>query len=340
VSAVHLENVEMLHLLWVIPILAAMTLYAYYRRRRILEAIASAGLLKHINTSVSNTRRAWKAVVVMLAAAAVVLALVRPGWNPKPRTIERSGRDVVFVLDVSKSMLAEDLAPNRLERAKLAITDCTETLEGDRVGLVAFAGTAAVKCPLTLDYGFFRLMLEDVSTDSVARGGTMIGDAIRKVLDEMFDDREKKFKDIILITDGEDHDSFPVRAAEEAGSRGVRIIAVGLGDENQGKRIPVTDQHGNRTFLKYNGQEVWSTLDADALRAMAIATPGGRYMPVATGAIDLGNVYQELIASAEKKDLESRTIKRYEEKFQIFIAVAFAALTLETLMTERRKRPQ
>jgi len=168
----------------------------------------------------------------------------------------------------------------------------------------------------------------------------MIGDAIRKVLDEMFDDREKKFKDIILITDGEDHDSFPVKAAEQVGSRGVRIIAVGLGDENQGKRIPVADQHGTRTFLKYNGQEIWSRLDAKSLRAMATATPGGKYLNVATGAIDLGNVYQELVASAEKKDLESRTIKRYEEKFQIFIALAFAALALETLITERRKRPQ
>ena len=339
-SAVHLEKVEMLHLLWTIPVLAAMTLYAYHRRRRALAAIASAGLLKHINTSVSNARRAWKAAVVMLAAAALVAALVRPGWNPKPKTIERRGRDVVFVIDVSRSMLAEDLAPNRLDRAKLAVTDCIETLQGDRVGLVAFAGTAAVKCPLTLDYGFFRLMLEDLSTDSIARGGTMIGDAVRKVLDEMFDDREKKFKDIILITDGEDHDSFPLEAAEQAGSRGVRIIAIGLGDEDQGKRIPITDEHGNRTFLKYNGQEVWSALDAKSLRAMAAATPGGKYLNVATGAIDLGNVYQALVASAEKRDLESRTIKRYEEKFQIFIAVAFAALALETVITERKRRPQ
>lgn len=338
-SAVHLEKVQMLHLLWTIPVLAAMALYAYHRRRRALGAIASAGLLKHINTSVSSARRWWKAAIVMLAAAAVVVALVRPGWNPKPKTIQRRGRDVVFVLDVSRSMMAEDLAPNRLDRAKLAVTDCIETLQGDRVGLVAFAGTAAVKCPLTLDYGFFRLMLEDVVTGSIARGGTMIGDAIRKVVDEMFDDREKKFKDIILITDGEDHDSFPLEAAEQAGARGVRIIAIGLGDENQGKRIPITDEHGNKTFLKYNGQEIWSVLDAKSLRAMAAATPGGKYLNVATGAIDLGNVYQELVASAEKKDLESRTIKHYEEKFQIFIAVAFAALALEMLIAERKKRP-
>ena len=243
----------------------------------------------------------------------------------------------MFLLDVSKSMLAEDLVPNRLERAKLAIRDCIDRLEGDRVAIVVFAGTSAVKCPLTLDYGFFRMMLDTISTDSIARGGTMIGDAVRKVMAEVFDDQDKAFKDIILITDGEDHDSFPVEAAKKAGEKGIRLIAIGLGDENEGRRIPVTNDKGEKTFLKYKGREIWSKLDADTLRKMVNATPGGKYLNVSTGTIDLGDVYVSLIKSAEKRKLESETIKRYEEKFQIFIAVALVLLFIEMLVNERKK---
>ena len=165
----------------------------------------------------------------------------------------------------------------------------------------------------------------------------MIGDALRKALDEAYDDQERKFKDIILITDGEDHDSFPVETAEEAGQRGVRIIAVGLGDEGQGKRIPVTDERGNRSFLTYQGREIWSRLDAETLRRVVNATPGGRYLNVSTGTIDLGAVYGNLIAGEEKREIESLTIKLYEEKFQIFLGFALFLLIVEMLISERRK---
>ena len=245
---------------------------------------------------------------------------------------------MVFVVDVSKSMLAEDLAPNRLERAKLAIADVIAKLRGDRVGLLVFAGTAAVKCPLTLDYGFFRMMLDNVSVDSIERGGTMIGDAVRVVLDQMLDNQERKFRDIVLITDGEDHESFPVEAAKEAAEKGVRLFIIGLGDENEGRRIPLNDESGGRTFMKYQCREVWSRLDADTLREMALATPGGRYLNVATGTIDLGEVYLQLIGTAEKKELAEETIEKYEEKFQVFLGVAFLLLSLEALISERWER--
>jgi Ca-activated chloride channel homolog len=337
-SGIRFQNIELLLLLWLVPVLAAAYLYTRYKRRQALERFAEAKLLTLINVSINKTRRIWKAVLVISAFVFIVFALARPAWNPIPKELERQGRDVVFVLDVSRSMLAEDLKPNRLERSKLAIVDCVDKLEGDRIGLVVFSGTAAAKCPLTLDYGFFRMMLEDVSSESAARGGTMIGDALRKTIDEVFDDQEKAYKDIILITDGEDHDSFPVDAAKKAGEKGIRIIAIGIGDENQGQRIPVTDDAGRRTFLKYNGEEVWSKLDADTLRQMVNVTPGGRYLNVATGTIDLGEVYQSLVASAEKKALESRTVKRFEEKFQIFLWAAFFLLCLEMILSERKKK--
>ena len=337
-SGVRLVHVQMLYVLWALPLLLALYLYAAHRRRQALEAFAEADLLRHINLSASPARRRWKAAALLLGVALVVLALTRPGWNPKPKVLTRRGRDVVFVLDVSRSMLAEDLAPNRLERAKLAIGDCLARLEGDRVALVAFAGSAVVKCPLTLDYGFFRLMLEQTGPDSVSQGGTLIGDALRTILADVFDDQEKQFKDVLLITDGEDHDSFPVRAAEKAGERGVRILAVGLGDEDRGTRIPITGEDGRRSFLTYQGQEVWSKLDARTLKRMVNATPGGKYLNVATGAIDLGDVYATLVASAEKKTLESKTVKRYEERFQIFLALAVVILAADVAVSERKRR--
>jgi len=334
----HFGNLNMFLLLWLLPLIAGFYIYAAYRRKKDLRIFIESGLLGRISMTADKTRRLWKAVLVILGAAFIIIALARPAWNPRSRTIERTGRDIIFILDVSRSMLAEDLAPNRLERAKFAIGDMISSLKGDRVGLIVFAGSNVLKCPLTLDYGFFRYMLEDVSTESVTRGGTMIGDAVRKALDEGFDDQEKKYKDIILITDGEDHDSFPVRAAEEAAQRGIRIIAIGLGDEDEGKRIPVRDEDGNMTFLKYRGREVWTRLDATTLRKMANATEGGRYLNVATGTIDLGEVYNKLIAGEDKRKIEAKTIDMYEDKFQIFISVALIFLTAELFIRERKRK--
>ncbi|HBD10366.1 MAG TPA: hypothetical protein DCZ69_19120 [Syntrophobacteraceae bacterium] len=336
-SDIHLQNPVMLHLLWLLPVLAGMVLYGFHRKNQVLKTFAESGLLQRINRSTSRGRQWGKGVLVMAACFFVVVALTRPAWNPKPEKVERKGRDIVFILDVSRSMMAEDLKPNRLERAKLAIRDLVDQLDGDRVALVAFSGTSIVKCPLSQDYGFFRMMLDDTGPESISRGGTLIGDALRKTLDEVYSDRLKRFKDIILITDGEDHDSFPVEAAKEAGERGIRLIAIGLGDEKEGQRIPVLNERGERTFLRYQGQEVWTRLGADTLREMVDATPGGRYLNVATGTFDLGAIYRDLVADAEKRELESLTITRYEEKFQIFLGMAVLLLLVETMVSERKR---
>jgi Ca-activated chloride channel family protein len=328
----------MLYLLWLLPLTAGLFIYAARRRQAALRIFMTAGMLERIPNPSTGWKYFWQACVLILALAAIIFALARPAWNRHDVVIKRSGRDVVFLLDVSHSMLAEDLAPNRLAQAKMAIMDTVAELQGDRVGLVAFAGNAVVKCPLTLDYGFFRMALENIGPDSVNRGGTMIGDALRTVLSEVFDDQAKQYKDVILITDGEDHDSFPVEAAKAAGEKGVRLIVIGLGDEKEGRRIPIRDAKGRKSFLKYKGHEVWTKLDADSLRKMAKATPGGRYLPVATGTINLGEVYQQLIASASKKELESTTHQQYEEKFQIFLAAAFLLLLIEMILADGKKR--
>jgi len=328
--------VEMLHLLWLLPGLIGLWAYAGWRRGQALERFAATPLLAQLNQRLHPRKRRWKQGLFFAAAALAIIALARPAWNPEPQTVHREGRDVVFIVDVSRSMLAEDLAPNRLERAKLAIRDCLEGLNGDRVGLIAFAGSSVVKCPLTLDYGFFRMMLEQIGPNDISRGGTLIGDALRKALTEVFDDQEREFRDIILITDGDDQESFPVEAAQQAGEAGIRIIAIGLGDETQGQRIPITDENGRKTFLKYQGEEVWTKLDAATLREVAAATPGGKYLNVATGTFDLNAIYQEFVASARKKALEDTQILIFEEKFQVFLGLAFLLLCLEVLVRERR----
>jgi Ca-activated chloride channel family protein len=213
-----------------------------------------------------------------------------------------------------------------------------ENIQGDRIGIVTFAGSASVKCPLTQDYAFVRMVLDRLTTESTHRGGTNVGDAIRKAADEVFDEQIKEFKDIILITDCDDQEeSFPVQAAEKAGDKGIRVIAVGLGNPDEGARIPVYAEGGVKTFLKYQGQEVWTKLDEQTLRQIASATPNGAYIPVQTGTFDLGQIYANLVLSADKRELESTTVLQYDEKFQIFLALGLILIVGEVFISERKK---
>lgn len=323
--------------LLVFPILPAY-IWCFWRKRRMLKTLAQADLLNAINPATMLTRQIFKAALLMLAFTAIIFALTRPAWNPTPREIKRSGRDIVILLDTSRSMLAEDIKPNRLERAKIAIEDLMETIQGDRIGIVTFAGSASVKCPLTQDYAFVRMALDRITTESTHRGGTNVGDAIRKAADEVFDEQIKEYKDIILITDCDDQeDSFPVQAAEKAGDKGIRLITVGLGNPDEGARIPIISENGAKTFLKHDGREVWTKLDEPTLREIAAATPTGAYIPVRTGAFDLGQIYTDLVLSADKRELESTTVLQYDEKFQIFLALALILVIGEVFVSERKK---
>ena len=334
-----LGNTKALWLLFMVPVvLVPLYLWCFYRKRQMLKILASNEMLKKINESVSLRKQILKSLLLIAAFISIVVALTEPRWNPKPEKIKRKGRDVCILLDTSRSMLAEDIKPSRLERSKIAISDLLETLQGDRVAIVTFAGNSTVKCPLTQDYAFVRMVLADISIESASRGGTMIGDAIRNATEEVFDKQSREFKDKILITDGGDQDSFPVQAAEKAAEDGVRIIAVGLGDENEGSRSPITGPNDEKTFLKYNDQEVWSKLDADTLRKVVYATNGGKYLSVAPGTtLDLGEIYRDLIASAEKRELESMTMMKYDETFQVFIAMGLVLLIWEAFASERKK---
>ncbi len=334
-----LGNYNALWLLFLVPVvLVPIYVWCFLLKSRALKALASHEMLRQINCTVSLQRQVAKALLLLMAFVSIVIALTEPKWNPKPQQIKRKGRDVVILLDTSRSMLAEDIKPNRLERSKIAIMDLLERLQGDRIGIITFAGNATVKCPLTQDYAFVRLLLADISTESTTRGGTKIGDAIRKATQDVFDNQSRQYKDIILITDGDDHDSLPLHAAEKAAEQGIRIIAIGLGDEDQGARIPLTGSDGRKSFLRHDGQEVWVKLNGDMLREIVHATEGGQYLLVRPGTtLDLGQIYEDLIASAEKRELESMTMTEYDEKFQIFLAFGIILLVCEVFVSERRK---
>ena len=335
----NLGNDNALWLLFAVPVvLLPAYIWCFWRKARALKILAHVEMLGKINTSVSLTKQRLKACLLILAFISIVIALTEPKWNPQPQKIKRKGRDIVILLDTSRSMLAEDIKPSRLERSKIAIADLMETLKGDRLAIVTFAGNSTVKCPLTQDYAFVRMALADISTESTTRGGTLIGDAIRKATEEVFDNQSREFKDIILITDGDDHDSFPVDAAEKASETGIRIIAIGLGDDDTGSRIPITGPDGQKTFLKYKGEEVWSKVDSDTLRKVVYATDGGKYLSVKPGTtLDLGQIYEKLIVTAQKRELESVTMMQYDEKFQVFLALGIGLLIWEALISERRK---
>ena len=335
----NLGNYKALWLLFAVPVLLIPAyIWCFWQKSKALRTLASSDMLKKINISVSLKKQIFKVFLLITAFICIVIALTEPKWNPRAQKIQRQGRDVCILLDTSRSMLAEDIKPSRLERSKIAIRDLLETLSGDRIAIVTFAGNSTVKCPLTQDYAFVRMVLADISTESTSRGGTMIGDAIRKATEDVFDRQSREYKDIILITDGEDHESFPIQAAEKAAAEGIRIIAIGLGDEDQGSRIPVTGPNGEKTFMKYQGREIWSKLDADTLRKIVYATEGGKYLSVQPGTtLDLGEIYEGLIASAQKRELESTTMIRYDERFQIFLALGLVLIVWEFLTSERRK---
>lgn len=311
--------------LWALPVVAALLLLAWRARARALARLAETGLQRELGISRDWRPRAVSGMLLLAALAALLVGLARPRGNPRAVEGKATGRDVVFVVDVSRSMLASDLTPTRLERAKLWIKDLTATLRGDRVALVAFAGTPVVKCPLTLDYTFFSLALDELSPASVSRGGTNIGDAIRRTLDDVYEQGSPRPKDMILITDGDDQESFPVQAAERAGERGVRIIALGLGDAATGATLPA--ESGGT--LEYKGERVLSKQDAGALASIAAASAQGVYFNVGTGTIDLERVYGDLVRNAPGAEIEASKTQVFDEYFQGWLAFAAVALLAE-----------
>ena len=320
----HWAAIEWVHLMWLAVLLLAGLSVLEVRSRGALRRFLSPVMLRRLASSVSGPRVALRLSLVWLALALGVLALMQPQAPGATETVaaSRSAADVMFVLDVSKSMLAEDAAPNRLTRAKAEIGQLVGKLESHRVGLVAFAGRAAPLCPLTPDHGFFSLVLSGVDTSSVGRGGTRIGEAVQVALRAFPTGPGAKL--IVLITDGEDHESYPEDAAKAARDAGVKIVAVGLGSE-RGSQIVLTDpKTGAKKVVMDGDKPVETKLDAKTLQQMALTTEGA-YIPAGTAAIDLDSIMESYVTPIVRASADF-AIRRVPAERYPWLVLASAAL--------------
>lgn len=335
-SGIHFANTDNFRLCWVLPVALLFYTYCFRKKDRVLDKFGEPSVLKRMDFRVDTRLRWIKAGLILTALLLLIISLTRPQWGRNLPKLEGKGRDIVFVLDVSKSMLAQDVQPNRLKKAKLIISEFMHSRTQDRVALLVFAGSSVLVCPLTLDYGFFRLVLEDIGVESAPLGGTRIGDALRMATKEAFSDHLDRPKDIILLSDGEDQGGAPVSAAEQAGKRTIRLIAVGLGDEGEGQRIPVVNEKGEHTFFEYQGNQVWTRMDPVLLSKMAKATPHGRFLDAGRKDFSLESVYSASLETGEKSVIEYRGATEFEDKFQLFILLAAILLVLENFVSRKR----
>jgi Ca-activated chloride channel homolog len=315
--------------LWVVLGITALLIYAELRSNSLLDRFVAKTMQARLVERPGDWRRGLRIALLCLSMTAIVVAAMRPQWGFEFIESPQVGAEIMVALDVSRSMLAEDVAPNRLERAKAELRDLLPYLAGDQVGLIAFAGRASVLCPLTPDFGFLRVVLDNVDVGSVSRGGTRLEEPIRKAT-RGFGTSGDLSRVLLLFTDGEDHDSFPLDAARQAAERGVRVIVIGFGDEN-GSEIYVSDpQTGARTRVTdSSGRPVISRLDGDLLREIALETDGA-YVPAGTGLLDLKSIFEAHIRPLMRATGESRGRTVQKDGFQWALLVALLALLAST----------
>ncbi len=308
--------------------------WALRMRKRIWDKFAQKGLLIELLAQVNLNRQKIKANLLILGLLFCFFALWRPQWGFKWQELKRKGLDIIIALDTSNSMLASDIKPNRLDRAKLAIGDFIQFLKGDRVGLIAFSGSAFLACPLTIDYGGFLLSLENTDVHTIPRGGSSISSAIKEAL-RSYPAGESKSKVLIIITDGEDHEGDPLRLAQEAKKEGIIICCIGIGTK-EGELVFLNRQDGSKEFLKDNeGNAVKSRLNEEILQKIALTT-GGIYIRSTNTDFGLDLLYQGRLSKMEKREAEGKMNKLYEERFQIPLAIGLCLILLEAVISDRK----
>ena len=331
-------STEILFGLLLVPALGAFFWERRQARKRALAQFGDLALVHKLSATLSRRARAAKSVLIVLSVGLLVLALARPQFGTRVETVTTEGQDVMVALDVSRSMLAEDVAPNRLERARLEIMRILQRLDGDRIGLVAFAGNAFVQSPLTVDYGAAALFLNAMDTDLIPIQGTNLGEALTVALDA-FQEGTRGHRVLIVVTDGEDHEGEIEGALARAVDEGVQIHTVGIGSL-EGVPIPDFTASGARSgFVRDDGGAVVTTrLDESTLQHIAQAT-GGRYFPALGSGANLDALIEE-ITGGEGRELEAREITQFDEQFQVFLGFAVLLLVLEGLIPERRRRKE
>ncbi len=334
---------SMLYVLIIIPVLVIIYLIAVLARKKARRKFANASLHEILMPGLSPFRYLLKFLMISFALALIIFSLAGPRVGSKLKEVEKTGRELIFALDVSNSMLAEDLKPNRLEVAKMALNNLLGKLENDKVGLIVFAGDAYVQIPVTTDYAAARLFLNSVTTDMVSRQGTAIGPAIELAMKSFTPDTDSQYsqgnesagsKAIIVITDGENHEEGVYESAEEAKKKGIVVHTIGLGDQ---KGVPIPQFPGSNNFHKdKEGNVVVSRLDETTLKRIAAITDGyyinaGRH----------GGGVSQLTGKLEEMRTEKYTAKvfaEYAERYQYFLGLGMLILLLETVIMEKKNK--
>ncbi len=329
------ENQEYFYLFLVIPVFLFIFIFARIQRRRNLQSIGELKLIERM-IPMHSVRRPWlKLLLFLLAFSSMIMAAVNPQLGFKTEDTKRTGVDIIIALDVSRSMLAEDIRPNRIERAKMAVSRLIDQLENDRIGVVIFAGSAVTQVPITSDQEAAKMILRTVNTSSVQVQGTAIGSALERSI-AAFSNTQSGSRVIILVSDGENHQDDPLPVASRAQEQDIIIHTVGVGT-SQGAPVPVYQNNQLSGFLRDSqGNTVISRFDEPTLRA--IAQQSGGIFQTSTGP-DLGlNRIMQNIREMEQQEYEATHFSEYESRFHYFIALAIIFLIIEFLIFERKSK--
>lgn len=329
-----LANPEYLYALLVVPALMLFFFYSRLKRKKALALFGNKDILSFLMPNVSKSRPALKFFILMLALSSLIIALARPQFGSKLRTEKRKGIELMIALDVSNSMLAEDIQPSRLERAKRAISQLVDKLSNDQIGLIVFAGDAYTQLPITADYVSAKLFLNAINPSMVPTQGTAIGSAI-DLAAKSFNPQFKGSKAIIVITDGENHEDNAVQAATEAAGQDITVYTLGMGLP-QGGPIPVIVD-GQKTYMKdKQGNIIVTRLDESMLQKIAEAG-NGAYIRANNSQVGLNDLFNE-INKMEKSEVESQIYSDYDDKFQYFIGLALFLMLVDFMILERKNK--
>ncbi len=328
---------QLLWLLLLVPALCGLLWWSQRKRQRAMSQFVGTRLMEALTVGLSRTRQKIRAALLLAGVALVLFALARPRWGFGLEETKQRGLDLVVAIDTSKSMLADDIQPNRLARAKLAALDLMKLARNDRLGLVAFAGSAFLQCPLSLDDEAFRQSVEALDVNIIPQGGTALAEAIQTAL-AAFKEKSDNHKILVLFTDGEDNDEegSGMAAAREAAKEGLRIFTIGVGTP-AGEILASKDPYGNRVFIKdTQGNMVKSRLNEPLLQQLAKETEGF-YLPLA-GATTMDVLYERGLAPLPKTDFASKTVRQYHERYQWFLGAGLLVLLGEMFFPERARR--
>lgn len=318
-----------------LPVLILLYLYYRARRKKVLARFGTETALNRLAPNISTYKNSFKFILLMVAFSFLVLGLANPQLGTKMKKVKRQGVEVVLCVDVSNSMLAEDIKPSRIERAKFAIKSMIDKLAQDKLSIVLFAGDSFLQLPMTSDYSAAKLMVSTISTDMIEKQGTAIGSAIELGM-KSFSDDPKVGKVMIIITDGENHEDDALSAAKEATDKGIIIHTIGMGSVNGGP-IPLMVNGVKRSYLKdNNGETVITKLNPNMLKELA-DVGNGSFVQAADGNIDLNKLLDE-ISKMDKTQFEAKIFTDFEDRFQYVFLFALLVLVVEALVIERKNK--